>query len=223
MYKMKGGLKELLPSMLILGSPYKYLDVLSISGRWRRARGKINMFLYSENPAFCMWDPVRYSVQRKPSALHFSLSLSWVAIKGNPQIHKKVRTQWEVVLFSCTGCSSSQRHFEPPSSLLAADMWLPTHDSWLARRRWNWVGPSRLSCQADRLPGARRPVSHERGSIRRQWLAGGGRVQTLVPRCGQSADPAAQSRHWCWASGWVRTLRSDLCMMHRRLLRAMRA
>lgn len=137
-----------------------------------------------------------------------------VAINGNPQIHKKVRTQWEVVLFSWTGCSSSQRHFEPPSSLLAAEMWLPTRDCRLARRRWNWVGSSRLSCQADRLPGTRRPVSHERGSIRRQWLAGGGWVQTLVTRCGQSADPAAQSRHWCWASGWVRTLR---------LLRAIRA
>lgn len=41
---MKGGLKELLPAMLILGSSYKYSDVLSISGRWRGAEEKLICF-----------------------------------------------------------------------------------------------------------------------------------------------------------------------------------
>lgn len=173
--------------------------------------------------AFC----IRDTVHRKLSSHHFSLSVRWVAIKGNPQIHKHIRCLLELVLFIWTGCSSSQRHFEPPFSLLAADLRLTICYS-VSGGEIVWgqrVFPAQLTiCLA--LNGLFPLSAGWSGSS--GWLEvvyTNCPVQTVVPSCGQNTDVAAESRHWyrvarsrlwCSALTELRSLskRLDLCMLH---------
>lgn len=145
--------------------------------------------------------PARSPFQRKRSPLHFSVLLSWIAIKRNPQIHKHIRPHWEV-LFSLSLGAAVKAIFNScqfAGRRPAVTTRIPLAGSSTAAGAEGHADTPVLSAWLSA------GFSHESRLVRQQQLSDGGCWQGVVPDQWVCPDTCAEPRAKRWPQSLPQT------------------